>query len=130
MTRAHKKTGLREPADRTAQVRAVDGEHLELIAFDVPDPARSIHGLAVSRHNKRISEFSQPGFAFRELTDWAQRDPVEITVRTPACNRGKQESSDWPGKDTGGACVEDDPQLHEQSAPGYGCCFIRHGLLS
>jgi hypothetical protein len=38
---------LLKPANRTAQVRAVNGKHLELVASDAPHPACGVGGLAV-----------------------------------------------------------------------------------
>src|SRR5262249_47599164 len=98
MTRAHEEPGLRKPTNATAKVRAVDGEDLESLAFDAPHPACRVHGLPVSRHNERIPERSQSGFAFRELTDWPERYPVEVAVRASARDRGQQKSADRHGE--------------------------------
>ena len=67
MARTHEQARLWEPADGAAQVRAIDGKHLELIAFDAAHPARDVDRLAVGRRHVRIPEGGQPRLAFREI---------------------------------------------------------------
>src|SRR6185295_3280078 len=67
VARTHEEAGLREPADRAAQVRAVDREHLELVARDAPHPGGSAGGLAVGGGYEGVAERDQPRLAFREL---------------------------------------------------------------
>src|SRR5579871_3665503 len=47
VTWAEEKIRLREPAHGASEMGAVDREYLELVAFDVPHPARCIGGFAV-----------------------------------------------------------------------------------
>src|SRR5215471_2905632 len=46
VTGTHEEPRLREPAHGTAKVRAVDREHLELVALKAPDPAGKVIGVA------------------------------------------------------------------------------------
>ena len=75
VARAHEQTGLRKPADRAAEVRAVDGKNLELLAFDAAHPARCVHGLAVGRHHVGISKCGQARLAFGEFADADREAP-------------------------------------------------------
>src|SRR6516225_9597854 len=55
VTRAHEEAGALEPAHGTSEVRAVDRKDLELVARDVPHPARDVRGVAVPGTGERIS---------------------------------------------------------------------------
>ncbi len=80
---AHEQTGLREPLDGAAQVRAIDGEYVELIfkilvAAEVADIHAGLRGDAVPRLGQRIfvgHDDFQLRLAFGKCADWAERDP-------------------------------------------------------
>ena len=82
MARAQEQTGLRKPSHRTSQVRAVHGEHLELIRGDVPHPAGGIRGLPVGRDSIRIAKRREACLSFRKLTGPADRYPGVISSLT------------------------------------------------
>src|ERR1700752_570504 len=75
VTWTHEEAGLRKPTDRAAQMRAIDGKGLELLSRDAPYPARCVGCLAISWHDVRILERSQPRFAFRKFTDLPKWHP-------------------------------------------------------
>src|SRR5262249_46838793 len=99
MARTHEETRLRKPADRTAQMRAVDGKDLELFSCDTPYPAGRVRCLAIGRHDVRILKRGQARLAFREFTDISQWHPGEISVRATASNRGEKKSYNRYGHD-------------------------------
>src|SRR5689334_12386752 len=72
VTRTHEQPRLREPANRAAQVRAVDGEDLKGVAGDVAYPARDGGGLAVPRIHDRVSIGRETRLAEGELLDRAE----------------------------------------------------------
>src|SRR5262249_18885673 len=80
MTRTHEEAGLRKPADRAAQMRAVDCKDLELLSRHAPDPAGRVRRLAIGRHDVGILKRRQARFAFREFADFAKRHPGEIAI--------------------------------------------------
>jgi hypothetical protein len=67
MTWTQKQPGLRKPANRTAKVRAVDGENLESITLDVSDPARGVRGFAIGWIYMRIPESCESRLSFWKL---------------------------------------------------------------
>src|SRR5262252_8438704 len=75
VTGAHEELGLREPAHGTAEMRAVDGEDLEALRVDAPDPARDLGRGAVPRHAKWIFVLGEPGLSDGEGIHASQLDP-------------------------------------------------------
>src|SRR6267378_211200 len=92
VARAHEQTGLRKPTNRAAEMRAINGKNLELIASHTPDPARRVHRLTVRRSHVGILKCCQPRLAFRKFADRSERHPGKIGVRAPASNRGQNKS--------------------------------------
>src|ERR1700690_2107213 len=83
MAGAHEQAGLWKPFDWAAQVRAIDGEDVELIfkivvAAQVADVDSGLSRDAVpglgQRVVGRLDDF-EPGFALGESADRAERDP-------------------------------------------------------
>src|SRR4029077_592688 len=91
MAGTHEQTGLRKPADRTTQVRAIDRKNLKLLAFDATHPACGIDCLAIGRHHVGIPECSQPRLAFWKFAHGPERYPRQVGVRAPSCNGGQKE---------------------------------------
>ena len=56
MTGTHEQAGLGEPADGTAEMRAVDSEYLKGLAVHVSHPTGNIGGLAVPGTHKGVAE--------------------------------------------------------------------------
>ncbi len=79
MARAEEEFGLRKPADRAAEMSAVDGEDLEIVAGDAADPAGNVAGLAVPWRGHRIAEVDQPRFALGKFADRAEVDPGVVS---------------------------------------------------
>ncbi len=74
-----------------------DGKDLELIASNTPDPAGSVHRLAICGHHVWIPKSSEPRFALREVAYRPEWHPREIAARTTARNRRKTKSHDGHG---------------------------------
>src|SRR5215469_2631613 len=104
--------------DWAAQVRAVHGKNLELLAFDTADPAGGVHGLAVGRHHVGISKRGQARLTLWELADATKRHPGQVGPRESSRDRRREKAYDRYGKSGRDQSVEENPQLHEQSAPG------------
>src|SRR5208282_1880978 len=95
---------------------AVDGKDLELIATNTPNPAGSVHRLAICGHHVWIPKSSQPRFAFREVVYMAERHPREIAAGATARNRGKQKSNHRHRHYHSRESVEENSQFHEKPA--------------
>src|SRR5262245_34608504 len=80
MTRAHEQPRLREPANRAAEVRAVDREDLELVAALSPHPARDLRGGAVPRYPEGVLVDGQPRLPLGEAGRRAEADPGLATA--------------------------------------------------
>src|SRR5262249_43734251 len=73
---AHEEPRLREPAHRAAEGRAVDREHLELLAADPPPPARDLRGGAVPGPAERIPVRRQARLPLGKAPHHAELDPL------------------------------------------------------
>src|SRR5215467_7931529 len=98
MTRAHEQTRLREPADRTSQVGAIDRKNLELITLDPSHPTCHVRRLSIGRGDVRIPERCEPRLPFGKFADAAKRHPGKVTVTVAACDRKEQEAHNWQRK--------------------------------
>src|SRR5262249_17918584 len=113
---AHEEVRLGEPAHRTAEVGTVDGEDLEPVLVDAPDPAGEIGGRPVVRPPRRVPERRQPGLADRELERRAEGDPPVGALRL-ADRRREDVAEDRHGQERAGDAVEEEAELDERSAP-------------
>src|SRR5579871_6566451 len=118
MAGAHEEPGLWKPANRTAQMGAVDGEDLELVACNSPYPTSCIRRLAVGRPHVGVPECGQPCLALREFANEAERHPGKVALCAPACDRRQKVFSNWHGEGRGDTSIEKNSQLHEESASG------------
>src|SRR5690242_180544 len=66
---------LLKPAHRAAKMRTVDGENLELLAFDSSHPARDISSLTIPGPRVRIAEGREPCLTGRKTFKGAERNP-------------------------------------------------------
>ena len=74
---AHEQFGFGEPSHRASQMRAVDGEDLELVAGDVSHPAGDFGGLAVPGFLERVYILGQARLIFWIVSQRSERYPVE-----------------------------------------------------
>jgi hypothetical protein len=111
-----KQSGLRKPANWTAQMRAVDREDLELIAFDMPHPARSVRGLAIGRANVWMSKGRQACLALRKLAGGAKRHPGAKASAASASHSRQNESNGGYRKNCPHKAVEQNSQLRQDAA--------------
>src|SRR6201998_4125957 len=72
---AHEKSRLREPADGTSEMRAVNGEDLERRGIDMPHPARDFRGVAIPGVVIGIFVCGEPCFSHGESIDGPKRYP-------------------------------------------------------
>src|SRR5262249_22566585 len=89
VARTHEQTRLREPANGTSQVHAVDRKNLKLIASDVPHPASRVRRLAISRRHIWVPKGREPRLAFGKIANGSQWHPGEIGIRAPPRNCGE-----------------------------------------
>jgi hypothetical protein len=116
MTGTHEQAGLRKPADRTSEMRAVDGKNLERLAIHIPYPARNICGLPVCGSRHRVPIGGQPRLPCRKLAEWAEREPgfvsgpslTKYRRKDVADDRNREEQTDGP--------VEENSKRHEHAA--------------
>src|SRR5215831_21262830 len=94
VARTHKQTRLREPANRTSQMHAVDGKNLKLTAFAVPHPASRVRRLAISWRHIWIPKGGKPRLAFGKIANGFQWHLGEIGISSPARNRREKKSYD------------------------------------
>src|SRR5262249_10834975 len=94
VTRAHEELGLREPADRAAQMRAIDREHLEILTLQVPHPTGNVGGLAVPRAHERVMKGGQPRLPLGKLAERSQRNPATVSPATLAAHGRKEVADD------------------------------------
>ena len=66
---------MREPAHRAAEMGAVDGEDLKVVAGDAADPAGNVAGLPVPCGGDGVAEVDEAGFAFGKIAERAEVDP-------------------------------------------------------
>src|SRR4029077_2176473 len=118
MTRTHKQLGLRKPSNRTTKMGAVDGENLELFTFNPSDPACRVHGLAIARHHIGISKSGQTSLSLRKFVNPTERHPRQVISCASARNGGKKKSYDRYGESGRNKSIEENSQLHQQSASG------------
>src|ERR1700722_16936910 len=119
MARTHEQTRLRKPTDRTAEVRAVDGEDLELLPCNVPHPAGSVGGCSVGGRHVWIAKRGQPRFALWKIADLPELNPRKISIVAAPRDRREEESNDRHGYDGRRHSVKQNSQLHEKPAPGH-----------
>src|SRR5579871_5513570 len=128
MTGTHEQSRLREPAHRTAEVRAVDGEDLKALALHAPHPAWNLVGFAIPCIADGVRVLGQARLALGEFVEFAQGDPLAITVVSAA--------QDWPQQiaDNGGGehghrrAVEENADLDEKISPGGAVLGARYSL--
>src|SRR5258708_37843022 len=75
VTGTHEQTRLWKPANRTSEVRAVDGKVLESLIVDVSDPACYISRFASRGIHDRVSIGDETSMANRELFQPAEGKP-------------------------------------------------------
>ena len=75
MTRTHEQMRFLEPADRTAEVGAVDREDLKLIPVHASYPAGNIGRLSVPGSRVGVLIFRQTRLVLRETGNWPKRNP-------------------------------------------------------
>ena len=75
MARAHEQAGLREPADRAAEMGAIDGEHLECSPINIADPAGNVCGFSVQLIRDRVSIGGQARLAGGKQIERAECKP-------------------------------------------------------
>ena len=123
VARTDEQPGLREPADGASQVRAIDGENLELVRRDPADPAGSVDGLSVRGHYEGTFKSGESSFAFRKIGDGAEGYPGEIGFAATARDRGKNVADHGNGQPGGDQAVEENAELHEEPA-ARDCVFV------
>src|SRR5262245_48519980 len=110
---AHEQSGLREPADGAAEMRAVDREDLKPLVVDSPHPAWDIGGGPVPGDPERVFERRQPRLALGKALDEPQLDPGLGATPTD----GAEEIADHRDADQGGRYhVQGEAQLEQEAA--------------
>ena len=115
VARAQKELRLREPADRAAEVSAVDREDLECIAGDAADPAGNFSGLAVPGGCDGIAEVDQAGLALGKVGERAQVDPG-VLARAFLQRRAQQIADERHREHCADRAVQQQRELEEEDA--------------
>src|SRR6516165_713782 len=127
MARAHEQVGLRKPAHGTSEMRAIDGEDLEILPVQVSHPARNIGCLAIPGIYMGIPVGSQPGLANRELIQFSETKPRLIASFLAATYGRHEVPHDGHGQNHAHHAVKEQSKPHEERASrGFG--GWRHGI--
>src|SRR5579863_485135 len=118
MTRAHKQARLWEPANGTSEVRAVDGEDLEVLPIHIANPTRDIRGISIGGARHRIEISGKTSLAGRELFEVAKWNPRLVAALASAGNGGEKVTHNRNGKNSGNDSIEQDSDLHQHVASG------------
>src|ERR1700722_491836 len=118
MTWAHKQARLREPANGTSEVRAVDREDLEVLPVHVANPAGDISGIPIGRIHNGIAISGEASLAGRELFEITKWNPGFVASLTSARNRRQKITHDRHGENSGDDSIEEDSDLHQHIASG------------
>src|SRR5215469_2822809 len=113
MTWAHKEARLRKPANRTSEVRAVDGEDLEFLPVHIANPAGDIGSISIGWIHHRIAISGEASLAGRELFEVAKWNPRLIASLTSAGHRREEITHNRNGKNSGNDSIEEDSDLHQ-----------------
>jgi hypothetical protein len=73
VARTHEEVRLSKPANRAAQMRAINSEYLEGLAVNVPNPAWNVGGFSVPRTDHGISVGGEPSLAGGKLLQPSER---------------------------------------------------------
>src|SRR3954454_18343340 len=109
MARTHKEVRLLKPADRTTEMRAVDGEDLKLISLHAPYPTWDIGCLSVPGPSVRVLVFRQARLVLRETGNWPKRNPR--LERTCPAKAGEHITEDWHTHKQGTNTVQEEAEL-------------------
>src|SRR5882724_3723973 len=75
MAGAHEQPRGYEPADGAAEMRAVDRQHLKLLALESSDPAGDLRGGPIPGDVERVFVCGQPRLPLAEAFEGAELDP-------------------------------------------------------
>jgi hypothetical protein len=117
MAWTHEQTRLREPTNRTAEVRAINGKNLERFSIDIPNPTGDICCLPVRVGDYRICIRSEARLAGRKLPQISDGNPRIIAASLAARDGRDKVPQDRNGQNYGDNAVKKNPDLHEQLAP-------------
>src|SRR6202050_3829619 len=135
MTRTHKQTRLLKPANWAAEMCTIDRKHLKLIARDAAHPARCVYGFSIGWHDQGIAESSHSRLSLRKVADVSQAYPRKIAIPATTSDGGKKKTRNRHGQHDRSEAVEQDSQLHEESASrkasvgGRDCHRVRCTLI-
>jgi hypothetical protein len=95
----------------------VDRKHLKLIARNAAHPARCVYSLSVGWHDQGIAKRSHPRLSLRKVADVSQAHPRKIAIPATTSDGGKKKTRNRQSQYDGSESVEQDSQLHKESAP-------------
>src|SRR5580693_8158497 len=94
----------------------VDRKHLKLIARDSPHPARCVYSLSIGWHDQGIAKSSHSRLSLRKVTDVSQAHPRKIAIPAAPSDGGREKTHNRHSQYDGSESVEQNSQLHEESA--------------
>src|SRR5580704_15217869 len=115
MAGAQEQVRLREPANRTSEVRAVDRKNLEGLAINISNPAGDIGRFPIRWTHNRISIRRKPSLTRRKLFETAEGNPGVIAP-FPLVDNGREEvAHDGHAENDSDDSVQENSDLHEKT---------------
>src|ERR1700722_5286161 len=118
MAGAQEQSGLREPADGTPKVRAINRKHLKRFSVHVADPASDVRRSPVRCAPDRVSIVGQASLAGRKLLEVSKGNPRIVTWSSTSRDGREQITQDGNGQNRADYAVAQDSNLHENFPPG------------
>src|SRR5439155_8532650 len=113
---AHEQMRFFEPANRTAQVRAIYCEYLKRFAILPPHPARNVCRCSIPRTREGITIRCHPRLVFRKVFHRAESDPG--LVRLSLAETGENVANHRNGEERSRDGVKSRAQVKKKAPPG------------
>src|SRR5580692_3312770 len=95
----------------------VNCKHLKLIARDATHPARCVYRLSVGWHDQGIAKSGHSRLSLGKVADVSEAHPRKIAISATTGDGGKEKTRNRQSQHDRSESVEQDSQLHEESAP-------------
>src|SRR5580692_144716 len=96
----------------------VDCKHLKLITRDAAYPARCVYSFSIGWHDQGVTKRSHLRLSLRKVADVSEGHPRKIAIPAATSDGRKKKTRKRQSQHDRSESVEQDSQLHEESAPG------------